>query len=318
MSMPPAPGRGTSSSSSPLGEFLAAWLGAPDEARQARVRERLDHIDAAVDEAWPDGRPIRSGFWAELARCVPQGVDDGGLAAALGRIHAADLYLAYACRLGDDAALSRFEREHVAGLGSAVARVDASAAFVDEIKQRIRTKLLVADGDGVPKIAHYTGQGELGTWVRVVAVREALSSVRVDRRLALVSDEQLIAIEASATGPELGALREQYREQFAEAFRDSLGELTPAQRNLLRLHYLHGLSIDELGSLLDIHRSSAARRIVKTRQDLLARTRRTLQARLEMGRQDFDQLMGLIASRLDLSIERFLAERDGTASAAAP
>ncbi|MEM9463243.1 MAG: sigma-70 family RNA polymerase sigma factor [Myxococcota bacterium] len=198
-------------------------------------------------------------------------------------------------------------------LGPVVGRVDSDPAFVDEIKQRLRTKLLVSDGADPPKIAHYTGQGELNTWVRVVAVREALSSVRAERRRALAGDEQLLAIEASATGPELLVLKQQYRAQFAEAFTRALAGLEPAQRNLLRLHYLHGLSIDELGGLLKIHRSSAARRIAKTRRTLLADTRRQLQAQLAMGRQDFDQLMGLIASRLDLSIERFLALRDEVA-----
>ncbi|MCA9710144.1 MAG: hypothetical protein KDK70_30170, partial [Myxococcales bacterium] len=129
--------------------------------------------------------------------------------------------------------------------------------------------------------------------------------------------EQLLAIEASATGPELLALKHQYRERFAEAFAAALGELGPAQRNLLRLHYLHGLSIDELGALLKVHRSSAARRIAKARQELLSDTRRRLAMGPAMGRQDFEELMGLIASRLDLSIERFLAERDGPGSIAA-
>jgi RNA polymerase sigma-70 factor (ECF subfamily) len=296
-----------------MAAFLAAWLGSPSPAQCRALGEALDGIARALDQAWPAGPPHLATFWAELARCVPEGVGDDELPAALGRLHAVELHLAFACRQGHAGALARFEREHVAALGPAVGRVDSSPAFVDEIKQRLRTKLLVADESGPPKLAHYTGQGELWTWVRVVAVREALSSVRSERRQALAADDELLALEASATGPELGALKQQYREQFAEAFAAALGELEPAQRNLLRLHYLHGLSIDELGGLLRIHRSSAARRIVKTRETLLTGTRRSLQARLSLGRRDFEQLMGLVASRLDLSIERFLGERDGEA-----
>lgn len=294
--------------------FLAAWLGDPSAAQRAALATQLRSIKDAIEAAWPQGPPHLDELWAELARCVPEGVDDEALVGALARMHAVELHLAFACRREHAVALARFEREHVATLGPVVGRVDSAPAFVDEIKQRVRTKLLVGDGQGPPKIAHYTGQGELSVWVRVVAVREALSSVRAERRRALVSDEPLMALEASATGPELGALKEQYREQFSRAFREALQQLEPAQRNLLRLHYLHGLSIDELCGLLDIHRSSAARRIAKTRQQLLSLTRRALLTGLEVGRQDFDQLMGLIASRLDLSIERFLAERDGPAA----
>ncbi len=301
-------------STAPVTAFEAVWLGSPGPEQRVALGEALATIAAALGQAWPGGPPHLEGFWAELARCIPEGVDDDGLVDALGRLHAVELHLAYACRLGHGAALARFEREHMAALGPVVGRVDASPAFVDEVKQRVRTKLLVADQSGPPKLAHYTGQGELHTWVRVVAVREALSSLRSERRRAVAPDDELLALEASATGPELGALKQQYRQQFAEAFTAALGELEPAQRNLLRLHYLHGLSIDELGGLLRIHRSSAARRIVKTRETLLAGTRRTLQARLSLGRRDFEQLMGLVASRLDLSIERFLGERDGAAA----
>jgi len=294
----------------PVQAFADAWLGAPDDDQRARLKIAIDAIAATLDDRWPKGVPHRAALWAELARCVPDGTDDAALPDVLARMHAVQLHLGLACRLGHAPAIAIFERDHIASLGGAIGRVDSSPAFVEEIKQRVRTKLLVADDDGPPKLAHYTGQGDLGTWVRVVAVREALSSMRAERRHALADDDELLRIEASATGPELGALKQQYREQFAAAFATALGELEPAERNLLRLHYLHGLSIDELGGLLRIHRSSAARRIVKTRETLLAGTRRSLQAKLSLGRRDFDQLMGLVASRLDLSIERFLVERD--------
>jgi RNA polymerase sigma-70 factor (ECF subfamily) len=292
----------------PVDSFSAAWLGEIDPDLRKRVAAALGRIDDALGSAWPKGVPHRAAFWAELARCLPDGIASAELDTAIARVHAVQLHLALACRLGHAAAIALFDKEHIAPLGPAIGRVDSSNAFVEEIKQRVRTKLLVADTGGPPKLAHYTGQGDLGTWVRVVAVREALSSVRSERRRALADDDELLAIEASATGPELGALKEQYREQFAAAFTAALGELEPAERNLLRLHYLHGLSIDELGGLLRIHRSSAARRIVKTRETLLSGTRRSLQAKLSLGRPDFDQLMGLVASRLDLSIERFLGE----------
>jgi RNA polymerase sigma-70 factor, ECF subfamily len=293
----------------PADAFAAAWLGELTPRTRATLGEVLDPIARALDEAWPDGPPHLESFWPELARCVPADVDEPHLAETISRMHAVELHLALACRLGHARALVRFEREHMSSLDAAIGRVDSTTAFIDETKQRIRTRLLVAQGNEPPKIAHYTGQGPLHTWMRVVAVREALSSVRAERRRAFASDEELLAIEASATGPELGALKQQYRDPFSDAFETALEQLEPAQRNLLRLHYLHGLSIDELAVLLRIHRSSAARRIVKTRELLLAGTRRSLQARLAIGRKDFEQLMGLVASRLDLSIERFLADR---------
>jgi len=181
----------------PVSGFFSAWLGEgsgeagmgePSPAGREAVAAALDEVARALDGAWPEGVPHRDAFWAELARCVPDEVSDEALPEALRRVHAVELHLAFACRRGHAGALARFEREHVAALGPAVGRVDSSPAFVDEIKQRLRTKLLVADGSGPPKIAHYTGQGSLLTWVRVVAVREALSSVRAERRRALAAE----------------------------------------------------------------------------------------------------------------------------------
>lgn len=282
--------------------FAASWIGDVDEA----ARTVLADIAAVLATTWSTTPPELAGFAAELARCLPAQAADGDLAGALAKLHATDLHLAFAARRGDASAIARFEREYLATVRGAIARVDASESFVDEIRQRVRTKLLVADADGPAKLAHYTGQGELQTWLRVVAAREALSAVRRSGKEA-PNDDGLLAMEASATGPELGALRAEYRTQFASAFTEALGRLEPAQRNLLRLHYLHGLSIDELGGLLHVHRSSAARRIVKARESLLADTRRAMLVRLAIGPTEFEQLMSVVLSRLDLSIERFLA-----------
>lgn len=281
--------------------FVAAWLGGVDAAAAAVLAD----IASMLATAWPTLPPDLAAFGGELARCIALDTKDGALADALAKVHATDLHLAFAARRGDSSAITRFEREYL-GVTGAIARVDPSPSFIDEIRQRVRTKLLVADDDGPAKLAHYTGQGELQTWLRVVAAREALSAVRRSGKDA-AGDDALMAIEASATGPELGALRSEYRTQFASAFTDALAQLEPAQRNLLRLHYLHGLSIDELGGVLRIHRSSAARRIVKARESLLADTRRAMLVRLAIGPSEFEQLMQVVLSRLDLSIERFLA-----------
>lgn len=290
----------------PSDGFFAAWLGKPSAGQRAAIGAQLDQVRGALVAAWPEGPPREAAYWAELARCVPDDVDDAGLADALARVSAVELHLAFCCRHGDAPALGRFERGYMAAQAGAIARIDANPAFVDEVLQRVRMKLLVADDGDPPKLAHYTGKGPLQTWLRVVAVREALTLLASQRRDVEVSDEELLALDAGGTGPEAALLQQQYRAEFRAALEEALAGLEPAERNLLRLHYLHGLTIDELGRLLDVHRSSAARRIVKCRENLLAATRRALFARVAVGRAEFDQLMALVASRWDLSIERFL------------
>lgn len=252
------------------------------------------------------GEEDAGAFGAEVARCL-EDLEDGELAEAVAALHVGDLWLAYQARTGRAPAIAELERRCIDPLGPTIGRVDASPAFVDEVRQRVRAKLLVAEPGKTPKLDRYRGRGDLATWVRVVAAREALSAARSDRRRA-DADDDLLALEASTTGPELGAVKAQYREAFAAAFREAILSLDPQQRNVLRLHYLHGLTVDDLAKLLGVHRSNAARRVAKIRSELLTATRRRLQATLRMGHRDFDDLMGLIASRIDVSIERHLGD----------
>ena len=276
--------------------------GAPSDAATmdalASLRETLPP-DLAADAA--------TAFGAELARCVLDR-DASEVADALEQLHVSDLWLAFCARAGQRSAIAELERSCIEPLGPTIGRIDSSESFVDEIRQRTRAKLLVAEPGGTPKLDRYRGRGELTTWVRVVAAREALSAARTSRRRAGVTDDDLLALEASTTGPELGAVKEQYREAFGSAFREAIGSLAPEQRNVLRLHYLHGLTVDDLAALLKVHRSSAARRVVKARSELLAATRQRLQLQLRIDRKEFDALMHLVSSRIDVSIERHLSD----------
>ncbi len=258
-------------------------------------REALRRACAAIRSTWGEASSIDA-FVATLAERVG--------AAELDGLHVVDLYGAERCAQGDAAAIAWFERTCIAPLGPALGRIDPSPVFVDELRQRVREKLLVAADSRGARITEYAGRGPLGAWVRVVAVREALADRRRSGRAAC---DELLDIGANITSPELGLVKEQYRAEFQRAFAEALAELSAEQRNLLRHHYLHGLTLDQLANLYEMHRSSVARRIAKTRSGLLSATRRALMARLATSPAEFEELMGLIASRIDLSIERHLA-----------
>jgi RNA polymerase sigma-70 factor, ECF subfamily len=275
---------------------LCAW----ESPRPHGLSEALDRVRQRLHAIWPRlPLPLES-FVPRLQDCAVEPEDDA--IAAIDRLHVEDLYLALACQRGSSEALARFDREYIAPVDVAVRHVDSSAAFVDEVRQALRTKLLVPPGGG--KLSHYTGRGELRAWLRVVAVREAIDLRRAPNRAT--DDDVWAELEASATGPELGLAKQEYRREFAAAFTEALTALEPEQRNLLRLHYIHGLNVDELGAMLHVHRSSAARRVAKARRDVLAHTRRRLALTLSLGHGEIDQLMDAIASRLDLTLERVL------------
>lgn len=75
---------------------------------------------------------------------------------------------------------------------------------------------------------------------------------------------------------------------------------------LLRQHYLDQLGIDDLARLHHVHRSTCARWLASLREKLLAASRRQLQATLSLGREGLDDVIAVIASKLDVTISHLL------------
>lgn len=261
----------------------------------ARARETMPGLDAGGFLTWVAGR-----------------LDEGDIAQQLGTLEPADLALAFACRSGERHALTRFEERCIAPLDPVLARIDPNPGFIDEIKQLTRTKLLVHSPERPARLDDYLGRGRLAAWVRVVAVREAFSELRRNRqgRGHDHDDDLLTELAAEQSGPELAALKGHFGAELREAFEQSLADLAHEQRNLLRLHYLHGLTIDQLGALARVHRATAARRIARAREQLLAGIRQRLRLKLGLDAGEFEELIRLVESRIDLSFDRLLADAD--------
>jgi RNA polymerase sigma-70 factor (ECF subfamily) len=216
--------------------------------------------------------------------------------------HAADLYLACACAAGVPAALAAFEATHVPMLPSYLARLRPSAELVDDVAQLLRERLFVG---AAPKIADYAGKGPLGAWLRVVAVRLAIDRQRASPPPMLDVDRGA-SLAAAAASPELEALRRRYRGHFRDAFAVALRALSSEQRALLKLHYLDGLSMDELGRMFGVNRSTIFRRLGACSQALLERIRDRLGAELGVSTQELHSLAAALRGDLEVSLGDFL------------
>jgi RNA polymerase sigma-70 factor, ECF subfamily len=264
------------------------------------VSSEVDTWCEAGRARWPRVTVASAQLAAHLAR---HGID-----ASTPHAHAEDLYLASACTVGDAAALAAFDAELVPVMRAAVRRLQNAEDFVDEVVQVIRERVLVAPADGVPRIADYSGQGALRSWVRVVAMRIALNMLRDRRRDVLVGDDRLFETIAAEHGHGGSAAR--YREAATDALRAAFTALSPRDRNLLRMHHLHGLTVDELAPTLGVHRATVARWIAAARDQLLAETRTGLVTRLDIGASTIDSILEGIASEVDVSVVRLLADED--------
>ena len=222
-------------------------------------------------------------------------------------LHAADLYLAFACAGGCPRAHAEFEAHFMVHVGRYVASVDASAAFVDELCQLLRDKLFVGTARTGPKLLDYSGRGALGGWLRVAAVRTARN---MKRRPAAEADavdvEHARLLVSPAADPELHYLKSRYRSEFRDAFEQSLRALSSRERTILRLYYVEGLSSASVAKLYDVSGAAVRAWVKDLRATVLADARHRLSANLRVAGEELEEILGMMQSRFELTLSRVL------------
>ena len=212
-------------------------------------------------------------------------------------LRAEDLYLACACTRSDPRALAELDRL----LPDACASLPRGAP-ADEVRQLLRTRLLIASEDDPPRIATYSGEGPLRSWLRVAAVRAALGLVERPTE----GDERLAGIPSAEPDPEMDYLKLRHAADFRAAFGDAVAALSPRERNVLRLYSVDGLGVERIGALYQVHASTVSRWLAATRETLLGETRRLLGERLRLQPAEVESLLGVLRSRMQASLQRLL------------
>ncbi|MBS2018042.1 MAG: sigma-70 family RNA polymerase sigma factor [Deltaproteobacteria bacterium] len=258
---------------------------------------KLAALVAKGREAWPKVTLASEVFRAHVVRHVASD-------AALEALHVADLYLACALTGGDRAAQAYFEEAFMARVPEYVLRVRVERDVVDEVQQKLRETLLMAGEGRAPKIAEYSGKGALGGWVRVAAVRTALNHVR-DRKAGVAGASRSLTDDLAVAGdPELAFVKEHAHELFADAFKRVLAGLDANERTILRLHYIDGLTMDQLAHLYKTPRSTIARRVADARQQILASTEALLEDEKRLTPSAVASVIRQAKSQLDVTITR--------------
>jgi RNA polymerase sigma-70 factor (ECF subfamily) len=253
--------------------------------------------------AWP-AIDLEEEIWTAhvLSKLPPDATPE-----AVDHLDVAGLYLACACARGVPSALAELDRHVLAKVPEFLARIQGSSALPDEVRQILRERLLVAGPDGPPRIATYAGDGSLAAWVRVAAVRTALNLVeKMDERLAQADSHADEHIEASTT-PEQEVVGTHQRAMFREVLEQAVSALPAQQRTALRLHFVEGLTGDEIGERLGISRATVVRWLSTARTFLLRETKRLLTDRLHLSKAEAESFIATARSRLDLSLSVLLA-----------
>jgi RNA polymerase sigma-70 factor (ECF subfamily) len=282
-----------------LSMALEILAGAGDKS--AEFRAEFPEAYARAKAAWSGIVVEAAGF---ASHAVARHAKEAGEA-----LHWEDLYIAFACLSDVRGARELVDRRVLSEVPRYVSQIDPSAAFADEVRQRLRERLFAGPS---PKIGEYTGRGPIGGWVRVAAVRTALNlrreRARSDRREEEAYEGDLLPRQRD---PELELLRARYGHEVKEVFAAVLATLTADQRTVLRMHYLDALTLDEIGVAYGVHRATAARWIQQAREAILSLTRRRLHEQLNLSTTDIESVLALVQTRLESSLRRMLGDQDG-------
>jgi RNA polymerase sigma-70 factor (ECF subfamily) len=269
----------------------------------ARLEERLAEIAGAAEAAWPQLRLSRPAFVRYLGEKIAAKADG---ARALEAVHASDLFLACACARGLAGAEAALDRELSRAVPAALARMAGASEVADEIQQDLREKMLLGRRGAEPGIAGYSGTGPLGGFLRICAQRAALDR---RRKQPLLAGGDLLEVRATASDPEGALLRKSCRREFGSAFERALGELSPRQRVMLRMHYVDRLTTRKIGEVYRIDQSNAARAIAAARERLRERTVAILADKLRMSASQVDGVVGLAIGKFEITLSRVLRSR---------
>jgi RNA polymerase sigma-70 factor (ECF subfamily) len=213
-----------------------------------------------------------------------------------------DLYLACACSEGNAAALAVFDKTCLIPARDAIARIDRSPHFIDEVLQLLSHHLLVGPE---AKIRTYRGTGPLAGWVRTAAVRAALNLRRSDKRQEAREEEALPALDRFLD-PEVAVIRKHHEVEINSALKEAIERLPAGDRLLLRLYYVDDLTLAKIAALQKIAIATVSRKLIAATKTVLAEVKQELAHRLRLSADSLDSLIRDVNNDINISLSRLL------------
>lgn len=215
-----------------------------------------------------------------------------------------DLLIAFASLRGDRAASKELEQRLYAVSRGVLARY-GDQSFAEEVLQEVREKLLVGPG---AKLRGYSGRGALVQFLKTVVTTSAIDRSRQEKARNTddpgEDDERLEKLASSERSADSQLFSARSKSQFSRAFKEALAALTAQERTLLRMKFVDGVSIEEIGRAFQVHRTTAMRWIEKLQTELLHSTRERLKAQLNVKDHELEGVM----KEMELSISERLSQ----------
>lgn len=216
---------------------------------------------------------------------------------------AGDLFLAAACAAQVKKAIEEFDQTFLGDrLVVHLARFKLPPDQLDEVRQELRIRLLAPP---TPRILSYSGRAPLDAWVHVIAVRLVLDRLRSHEGRTV--PDSLGNVMAQHVSVERVMAKARVAGQFQRALDYAISGLDAKRHTLLRLHFVDGLSLDEMGAFFRVHRATVARWLVAARRDVYDTVRTRLGLELAPNSSEFRDLVNVAMSEVHISLARPLA-----------
>ncbi len=158
-------------------------------------------------------------------------------------------YLVWRLRQRDPEACRELVRRHHRGVYGYLRRLGADPAQAEDLTQETYAKAWL-------RIGALRQTASLRSWLLTIARNEFLQWVRVARPEVATPDDL-----AERPGNHSGADRELLRSERHGALRHAVAKLQPELRETVALHYFQGLSLREVGVVMEVPAGTAKSRV---------------------------------------------------------
>lgn len=231
-----------------------------------RVRGRADRWDL-VDDALAVSLYASVTAWERTLDSPPA---HRAVTKYLDGLHAEDLVLACACKIGIAQAWEHFVTQYRGMLHSAARALIHDDLHARDLADSLHAELYgLEQRDGARRslFEYFHGRSSLRTWLKTVLAQRFVDTYRAHRRAEALNDaaarEQYTATIPAEDLPEPD--RSRNLAALHEAIVTALAELAPRDRLRLSLYYLDDLTLKEIGRLMSEYESSVSRRLTRTR-----------------------------------------------------
>ena len=263
---------------------------------------------------------------------VRSGEDNGSAKEFLAGIRADELCLAVACENGDGAAWEKFETEFRHSMQGAARALTKDEAEAEDLVQFVYGELFGVRTDGdkrLSKLAHYSGRGSLGGWLRAVVYQCFIDRKRQTARFEQVeeaSEFERLANNAAMNGN--GSLQvhlaapddledTRLRQATEEAITKAFAEMNPRDRLMLNYYYFEDLTLREIGLLMNVHEATISRWLAKAQREIKRKTEEILQRNYGLRRGEVGECIE-IAARTELDVRKLIGDVKGVIAERAP